>query len=72
MGEIVSTTLVLGNDAWDRRVTATRERHYSGGIVWSIKIDAANQRDDTQVVHGLTDDNVRALFNALKAVGVNP
>lgn len=72
MSEIVSTTLSLGSDRFDRRVTATRKLHYSGGIIWSIKIDAANQRDDTQEIEGLTDENIRALFNALKAVRVQP
>lgn len=69
MPDVISTTLSLGKDSYGRPVTMTRRRSYDGRILWSITIEAANQRDDTQHIDGLTDENVREMTQALGVMG---
>lgn len=71
MPEVISTTISLGSDSYDRPVTMTRRRNYDGRILWSIRIEAANQRDETQQIDGLTDENVREMTQALTVVARN-
>jgi len=69
MTEITSQTVSIGKDAYGRPVTMTRRKNYDGKILWEIKTEAISQRDDTQRLGGLSDDNVRQMTQALDVLG---
>jgi hypothetical protein len=66
---IVETKISVGKDAYGRPVTATRTKSYDGKIVWTIRSEPMNQRDDGERMTGLTDENLRSL---VEAVGLIP
>lgn len=44
----------VGNDAYSRAVTLFLEKSGRGTMEYGIHVEAANQRDETQTVRGLT------------------
>lgn len=52
----------VGHDAFGRRVTVSRRRHYTGKTVWKIVSHPENQRDDGYEIDGLSDENMRELL----------
>lgn len=68
MPELVEQKINIGNDAYGRSVTMTRRKNYDGKILWSIKSEPINQRDDGERMDGLTDQNVRDMIQALDIV----
>jgi hypothetical protein len=45
-----------------------RRKNYDGKVLWSIKSDAVSQRDEGEQMDGLTDENVRQMFQAVDHV----
>ena len=68
MPELVEQKINIGNDAYGRPVTMTRRKNYDGKILWSIKSEPINQRDEGERMDGLTDQNVRDMIQALDIV----
>jgi len=68
MPELVEQKINIGKDAYGRPVTMTRRKNYDGKILWSIKSEPINQRDDGERMDGLTDQNVRDMIQALDIV----
>lgn len=66
--ELVEQKVLIGRDAYGRTVTMTRRKNYDGKILWSIKTDPANQRDDGERFDGLTDDNIKDMVRALDVI----
>lgn len=65
MPELVSQTVSLGQDAYERPVTMTRRKNYDGKVLWEIKSASRDQRDEGYRIDGLTDENVRQMVQAL-------
>lgn len=65
MPELISQTVSIGRDAYGRSVTMTRRKTYDGKIVWRIESDPVSQRDDGERMDGLSDENIRAMVQAL-------
>lgn len=65
---IVETKISVGQDAYGRPVTATRSKAHDGKIVWTIRSEPVSQRDDGERMAGLTDENLRALVEAVGLV----
>ena len=68
MPELVEQKINIGNDAYGRPVAMRRRMNYDGKILWSIKSEPINQRDDGERMDGLTDQNVRDMIQALDIV----
>lgn len=68
MPHLVEQKVDIGRDAYGRPVTATRKRTYDGKVVWDIRSEAVNQRDEGERMSGLTDANIRDLIAALDVV----
>lgn len=68
MPTLIEQTVEIGCDAYGRRVTMTRRKNYDGKVLWSIKSDPVSQRDDGERMDGLTDENVRQMFQAVDVV----
>ena len=68
MPELIEQTVLIGLDAYGRRVTMKLRRNYDGKILWSIHTDPASQRDDGERFDGLTDENVRDMIRALDVI----
>lgn len=59
-------------DAYQRPVKAKRTKTYDGKIVWEIETAPYSQRDEGERIHGLSDDNIRALAAALRTLKLDP
>lgn len=59
----------VGNDAYSRAVTLILEPSSTGQMQYGIYVEAANQRDETQRVIGLTREVILAMAEAVKAGG---
>jgi hypothetical protein len=57
----------VGKDALGRQVTLKCFRGTDGEHVWAIHREAANWRDQSREVTGLTADNLRAMASASSA-----
>ena len=51
----------IGCDVYGRPVTLTYHKNYSGKELYELKIEAMNQRDDTQKIIGLSAENLKAM-----------
>lgn len=51
----------VGKDKHGRRVFLSRTEMYG----WEIHVEAANQRDDSQTISGLTPEVIRAMAEAV-------
>jgi hypothetical protein len=67
MPRLVEQKVSIGQDVYGRTIEATRQSD-SGTVYWTIVIHAYDQRDDTQYLRGLTDQNLRDLIQALNCV----
>ncbi len=59
----------VGNDAYSRAVTLFLEKSGRGTMEYGIHVEAANQRDETQTVRGLTREVILAMAEAVKTGG---
>jgi len=59
----------VGNDAYSRAVTLILEPSSTGRMEYGIHVEAANQRDETQTVRGLTREVILAMAEAVKTGG---
>lgn len=66
---ILETKISVGKDAYGRPVTATRAKTYDGKTTWTIRSEPVSQRDDGYRMTGLTDENLKALVEAVGLVG---
>ena len=48
----------IGKGCHGRQVTLIYRKSYDGSDEWGIRIDAMNQRDDTQKISGLSLENL--------------
>lgn len=67
MAQEIERGFEIVNDAFGRRVTLSRRRHYTGRIMWKIVTHPANPRDDGEAIDCLSDENLREIFSALNA-----
>lgn len=51
----------LGPNAFGQRVRLVHERTTGGAFTWTLHRDPANQLDDSSVIWGLTDEQLRRL-----------
>jgi hypothetical protein len=58
----------LGLNCHRQLVKLVYEKMTSGGYAWTLLRDQADQRDDTSAIHGLTDAQLVAMAEAVKAV----
>jgi hypothetical protein len=66
--KLTEQRVLIGNDAYGRRVFATRKTNYDGKIIWEIESQPNSQLDDGDRMSGLTDENLRDLIAALDCV----
>lgn len=63
---IESTThYVIGSTIYGAPVTLTSTRGSTGEKQWVLTKEPANPRDDTQVIAGITDEQIEAMGQAL-------
>lgn len=48
-------TYDIGETVYEQKLTLTYSRDTGGAMEWTIRKDAANQRDDESVISGITD-----------------
>ena len=66
MAEEIERAYEIGHDAFGRRVTLTRRRHYTGKPLWKIVSHPSSQRDDGEVIDSLSIENLREIANVTK------
>ena len=59
----------VGKDVHGRTVTLIFEDSQYARKEWTIHVEAANQRDETQCIRGLTPEVILAMAEAVKAGG---
>ncbi len=59
------TTYTLGATLYDAPLSITLTRGSEGARQWVLTKEAANYRDDTQRITGITDDQIKAMWDAL-------
>lgn len=67
MPEITEVKIHIGEDAYKRRLTATRYKN-NGKPMWKLEAEPSSQRDDGERMFSLTDENLRDLVKALELV----
>lgn len=55
----------IGETIYEQKLTLTYSRDTGGSMGWTIRKDAANQRDDDSVISGITDKTIMAMMEAL-------
>jgi hypothetical protein len=55
----------IGETIYEQKLTLTYSRDTAGAMGWTIRKDAANQRDQDDVISGITDDTIMAMMKAL-------
>jgi hypothetical protein len=68
MPRLISQTVDIGRDAYERQVTMTRHVTGDGRTMWRIDSNPVSQRDDGERMDGLTDENIRQMVQALDVV----
>lgn len=56
MSRLKKVEYEVGEDAYGRVVTLIKEPQSNGEMAWTIHVERANQRDDDQIIRGLTSD----------------
>lgn len=68
MPKLIEQKVHIGQDAYGRRIIASRTHSYDGKSIWSIVSEPASQRDEGERMSGLTDQNIRDLIQALDCI----
>jgi hypothetical protein len=55
----------IGETIYQQKLTLTHSRDTGGAMGWTMRKDAANQRDDVSVISGMTDRTIMAMMDAL-------
>lgn len=61
----LSTTYEIGATIYGAPITLAWTRGSAGEKQWVLVKDAADQRDDTQRIAGITDEQIKAMWDAL-------
>lgn len=61
----------VGKDIYVRTVTFILEPDSYGRMSWSIHVEAANQRDESQTIRGLTAETILAMAEAVAVAKFN-
>lgn len=64
----IKTEFDLGKTRFDQPVRLVHGKGSDGRYSWAIYRDAASQRDDTETVRGLTDEQLLAMADAVRAM----
>jgi hypothetical protein len=63
----VEVKYIIGMNAYNQPIRMTLHVNTVNQMVWQIRREAANQRDDVAIIDGLTDDNILAMADAVQA-----
>lgn len=61
-----TTSYDIGSTIYDAPITLTYTKGSAGELQWVLRKDAANQRDDTQVISGLKGEQLMAMADAVR------
>lgn len=61
MGTLVVREWHVGQDAYGRTVMLREERNYDGKVLWGIKSLPSSQRDEGEIIRGLSLDSLHQI-----------